>query len=150
MEDAHSLERIVRELLSSQRLAVLATEAGGHPYASLIAFAAAPDLKALVFATPRPTRKFTNLSANARVSILVDNRGNLEEDFVEAAAATILGTAIEATGEERDSCLAVFLGKHPYLSSFVRSPNCAIFRVEVEAYYVVHRFQSVSELHVRR
>jgi len=150
MEDAPALERIVRELLASQRLAVLSTETRGTPYSSLIAFAAAPDLKTLVFATPRPTRKFSNLSENARVSLLVDNRTNREEDFAEAAAATILGIAREATGEEKESSLAVFLGKHPYLSSFVRSPNCAIFRVEVEAYYVVTRFQSVSELHVRR
>jgi len=150
MEDAPALERIVRELLASQRLAVLATEAQGNPYTSLIAFAAAPDLKALVFATPRPTRKFSNLSGNARVSLLVDNRTNREEDFSDAAAATILGTAREATGEEWESSIALLLGKHPYLSSFARSPNCAIFRVDVEAYYVVNRFQSVSELHIRR
>ncbi len=150
MEDAAALERIVRGLLASQRLAVLSTETRGEPYSSLIAFAAAPDLKTLVFATPRPTRKFSNLSENARVSLLVDNRTNREEDFAEAAAATVLGSAREAIGEERESSLALFLGKHPYLSSFVRSPNCAIFRVEVEAYYVVNRFQSVSELHVRR
>jgi len=150
MEDAPALERLVRELLASQRLAVLSTETRGTPYSSLIAFAAAPDLTALVFATPRPTRKFSNLSENARVSLLVDNRSNREEDFAEAAAATILGSARETTGEERESSLALFLGKHPYLSSFVRSPECAIFRVEVEAYYVVSRFQSVSELHVRR
>jgi nitroimidazol reductase NimA-like FMN-containing flavoprotein (pyridoxamine 5'-phosphate oxidase superfamily) len=150
MEDTPALERIVRELLSSQRLAVLSTETRGTPYSSLIAFAAAPDLKTLVFATPRPTRKFSNLSENARVSLLVDNRTNSEEDFVEAAAATILGSAREATEEERESSLALFLGKHPYLSAFVRSPNCAICHVEVEVYYVVTRFQSVSELHVRR
>jgi nitroimidazol reductase NimA-like FMN-containing flavoprotein (pyridoxamine 5'-phosphate oxidase superfamily) len=150
MEDAPALERIVRELLSSQRLAVLSTETGGAPYSSLIAFAASPDISTLVFTTGRPTRKFSNLSENARVSLLVDNRTNREEDFADAAAATILGTAQEAAGEERESALALFLGKHPYLSSFARSPNCAIFRVEIEAYYVVSRFQSVSELHVRR
>lgn len=150
MEDAPALERIVRELLSSQRLAVLSTETGGAPYSSLIAFAASPDLSTLVFTTARPTRKFSNLSENARVSLLVDNRTNREEDFAAAAAATILGSAREAEGEERESALALFLGKHPYLSSFARSPNCAIFRVEIEAYYVVSRFQSVSELHVRR
>jgi len=103
-----------------------------------------------VFATPRPTRKYSNLAENSKVSLLVDNRGNREEDFAEARAANHPGIAREATGEERESCLAVFLGKHPYLSSFARSPNCAIFRVDVEAYYVVNRFQSVSELHVRR
>lgn len=150
MEDAPALERIVRELLSSQRLAVLSTETGGAPYSSLIAFAASPDISTLVFTTARPTRKFSNLSENERVSLLVDNRTNREEDFADAAAATILGTAREAAGEERESALALFLGKHPYLSSFARSPNCAIFRVEIEAYYVVSRFQSVSELHVRR
>ena len=150
MEDAPALERIVRELLSSQRLAVLSTESRGTPYSSLIAFAAAPDLKTLVFSTPRPTRKFSNLSENARVSLLVDNRTNREEDFAEAAAATILGCAREAAEEEKESSLALLLAKHPYLSSFVRSPNCAIFRVDVEVYYVVTRFQSVSELHIRR
>ncbi len=150
MEDAPALERIVRELLSSQRLAVLSTETGGAPYSSLIAFAASPDISTLVFTTARPTRKFSNLSENERVSLLVDNRTNREEDFADAAAATILGTAREAAGEERESALALLLGKHPYLSSFARSPNCAIFRVEIEAYYVVSRFQSVSELHVRR
>jgi hypothetical protein len=86
MEDAPALERLVRELLASQRLAVLSTETRGTPYSSLIVFAAAPDLTALVFATPRPTRKFSNLSENARVSLLVDNRSNREEDFAEATA----------------------------------------------------------------
>ena len=144
------MEQVVRKLADSQRLAVLCTDDRGNPYASLIAFAAAPDLKSLVFATPRPTRKYANLSNNGRVSLLLDNRSNREEDFAEAAAATILGKALEVAGEERESCLALFLGKHPCLSSFARSPNSAVFRVEVEAYYVVNRFQPVSELHVRR
>jgi nitroimidazol reductase NimA-like FMN-containing flavoprotein (pyridoxamine 5'-phosphate oxidase superfamily) len=150
MEDAIALEREVRELTDAQRLAVLCTDDRGRPYASLIAFAAAPDLKSLVFATSRPTRKFSNLSGNGRVSLLIDNRSNREEDFAEATAATVLGTAREVTGEERESCLSLYLGRHPYLSSFARSPNSAVFRVEVESYYVVNRFQSVSELHVRR
>lgn len=150
MEDAVALEQIVRKLADSQRLAALCTDERGRPYASLIAFAAAPDLKTLVFTTPRSTRKYANLSENPQVSLLLDNRSNREEDFAEAVAATILGSAREVTGEEKESGLSLFLGKHPYLSSFARSPNCAVFRVEVEACYVVNRFQSVSELRVRR
>ncbi len=150
MEDATTLERIVRELVTSQRLAVLSTDDRGKPYSSLIAFAAAPDLNPLVFTTPRSTRKFSNLSGNARVSLLIDSRSNREEDFAEASAATILGSAREVTGEEKESCLVLFLGKHPCLSSFARSPDSAVFRVEVEACYVVNRFQSVSEVRVRR
>lgn len=150
MEDAVASEQVVRKLADTQRLAVLCTDERGSPYASLIAFAAAPDLKTLVFATPRPTRKYSNLSENPRVSLLIDDRSNREEDFVEAAAATILGNALEVTGEERESCLALFLGKHPSLSSFARSPDSAVFRIEVEACHVVNRFRSASELHVRR
>jgi len=82
-----------------------------------------------------------NIISLIEVSLLLDNRSNREEDFAEAAAATILGTAREVAGEERESCLALFLGKHPCLSSFTRSPNSAVFRVDVEATYVVTRFQ---------
>jgi len=88
MEDEPALERIVRELLSSQRLAVLSTETGGAPYSSLIAFAASPDISTLVFTTARPTRKFSNLSENERVSLLVENRTNREEDFARFSIVT--------------------------------------------------------------
>ena len=41
----------VRELFDPQRLAVLATPETRRPYLSLMAFAATPDLSALVVAT---------------------------------------------------------------------------------------------------
>ncbi|MBN1142315.1 MAG: pyridoxamine 5'-phosphate oxidase family protein [Deltaproteobacteria bacterium] len=144
------VEGIVRKLGASQRLAVLSTENLGQPYSSLIAFALGEDLKSLVFTTPRLTRKFSNLTANPHVSLLIDDRSNRREDFHEARAATILGRAREVAGEERESCLELFLGKHPYLSDFARSPETTIFRVEIETYYVVDCFQAVSELHIRR
>jgi nitroimidazol reductase NimA-like FMN-containing flavoprotein (pyridoxamine 5'-phosphate oxidase superfamily) len=150
MAHAAGLELTAQELLGSQRLAVLATEADGTPYSSLIAFAASPDFGFLVFATPRLTRKFSNLCRNPHVALLVDNRSNREEDFANAAAVTVLGTAREAEGERREDCLALFLGKHPYLASFARSPGCAILRVDVESCHVVNRFQPVTDLQVRR
>ena len=149
MDHAAVLEPNARELLGSQRLAVLATEADGVPYASLIAFAASPDFGYLVFATPRLTRKFSNLCRNPHVALLVDNRSNREEDFATAAAVTVVGTAREAEGERREGCLALLLGKHPYLAAFARSPGCAIFRVDAESCHVVNRFQSVTDLQVR-
>jgi nitroimidazol reductase NimA-like FMN-containing flavoprotein (pyridoxamine 5'-phosphate oxidase superfamily) len=149
MEHAAVLELNAQELLGSQPLAVLATEADGTPYASLIAFAAAPGFGFLVFATPRLTRKFSNLCRNPHVALLVDNRSNREEDFANAAAVTVLGTAREAEGERREECLAVLLGRHPYLAAFARSPGCAIFRMDVESCHVVNRFQSVTDLEAR-
>ena len=68
-------------LLNSQPLALLATQNQGQPYASLVAFAASDDLKALFFATTRSTRKYANLSSDSRVAMLVDNRSNQASDF---------------------------------------------------------------------
>jgi hypothetical protein len=47
-----------------------------QPYASLMAFAATDDLKRLLFATERNTRKYANLVSNPRAALLVDNRSN--------------------------------------------------------------------------
>jgi len=39
MEDKESIRQVLRELLSSQKLAVLSTHTSGQPYANLAAFA---------------------------------------------------------------------------------------------------------------
>jgi nitroimidazol reductase NimA-like FMN-containing flavoprotein (pyridoxamine 5'-phosphate oxidase superfamily) len=87
------MRRIVQKLLDSQLLAVLSTIASGRPYSNLIAFAAAQHMREIIFATSRATRKFANLTAEPRVSLLIDDRSNRETDFGEAAAVTVLGAA---------------------------------------------------------
>ena len=139
---------IIRNLLESQRLAVLSTQNHGQPYCNLIAIAATDDLKYLLFATTRATRKYANLMADSRVAVLVDNRQNDPADFTEAAALTALGTAWELQGVERQQFLTVYLEKHPYLEAFAASPTCALFRVRVDKYIVVTRFQEVREIQI--
>jgi heme iron utilization protein len=147
MIDAAEMQKIVQELLNSQRLAVLSTQMSGRPYSNLIAFAATDDLKEILFATTRATRKFANLTEDPRVSLLIDNRSNQETDFGEASAMTVLGTAREVLGPERDSCRQLFLKKHPYLEEFVSAPTCALIRVKVEKFIMVTQFQEVREIY---
>jgi nitroimidazol reductase NimA-like FMN-containing flavoprotein (pyridoxamine 5'-phosphate oxidase superfamily) len=147
MIDAVEMQKIVQELLNSQRLAVLSTQMSGRPYSNLIAFAATDDLKEILFATTRATRKFSNLTAEPRVSLLIDNRSNQETDFGEASAVTVLGTAEEVLGSERESYLQLFLKKHPYLEEFVTAPTCALIRVKVEKFIMVTQFQEVREVY---
>ena len=78
------------DLFASQKLAVLATQSGGQPHGCLVAFAYTTDLKNLMFATRRDTRKFQDIEKSPLVAMLVDNRSNGEEDFHEA-----MGTAHE-------------------------------------------------------
>jgi hypothetical protein len=80
----------------------------------------------------------------------VDNRSNEESDFHDAIAATATGIAHELKGKEKEVFLERYLNKHPYLREFVSSPTCAFFRITVNAYYVVTRFQKVMELHVSK
>jgi hypothetical protein len=132
LSEESELEHFIRELFESQKLAVLGTQNEGQPYANLVAFAPSHDLKCLYFVTARATRKYANIEADARVTVLIDNRSNQDSDFSQAAAVTATGTA-----------------KHPMLEDFVRSPSCALLQIRVETYYLVRRFQNVMELHVK-
>jgi nitroimidazol reductase NimA-like FMN-containing flavoprotein (pyridoxamine 5'-phosphate oxidase superfamily) len=138
---------MVQELFVSQDLAVLATQGARGPHTSLVAFAATDDLRHLVFATARDTRKFANLAADPRVALLVDDRSHRADDLVDATAVTATGRAHEVRGEERDRLAALLLRRHPALRSFVAEPGCALVRVDAEVYQIVTRFQSVVEFH---
>lgn len=144
--DLETVKRDLRELLSSQPLAVLATHGQGQPYASLVAFASTDNLKSLYFATTRSTRKYANLSTAGRAAMLVDNRTNKASDFRWAMAATATGIAAEVDLRERTSALDLYLAKHPHLSEFVHAPNCALCEIRVDEFIVVTRFQNVVEV----
>jgi nitroimidazol reductase NimA-like FMN-containing flavoprotein (pyridoxamine 5'-phosphate oxidase superfamily) len=150
MEATARLREFLKDLFSSQRLAVLATQNRRQPYGNLVAFMATDDLKHLLFATTRATRKYDNISKNPRIAMVVDNRSNQEADFHQAAAVTATGVVKEIVGSEKERFQKLYLSKHPYLKEFVSSPTCALLRMNVETYYVVRQFQNVMELHIRK
>jgi len=146
MNGATKLKRSVKSVLASQKLAVLATHRKGRPHTSLVAFAATADLKNVLFATIRATRKYVNVMADPRVALLVDTRTNRDADFHSAVAVTATGHAAEVRGPMRARLLKVYIAGHPSLEEFVKSPACALLRLRVNRYYVVSRFQNVMEL----
>ncbi len=148
MADQERLLAVIRGLLHSQPLAVLATQSQGQPYANLMAFAATDDGSQVVLATNRATRKFANLLADPRVALLVDSRSNDPRDFTEAAAVTLLGRVWELQGRERLPYLELYLAKHPYLQDFVAQPACALLKIAVEQFILVTRFQEVHQIYL--
>jgi hypothetical protein len=74
MHESAQLIQTLKALFSSQRLAILATEGKGQPYGNLIAFVVTDDLKHLLFATTRATRKYANISENPRVAMVMDGK----------------------------------------------------------------------------
>jgi nitroimidazol reductase NimA-like FMN-containing flavoprotein (pyridoxamine 5'-phosphate oxidase superfamily) len=149
LTEKDELKNLLQKLFTSQLLAVLGTQGQSGPYGNLVAFAATDDLKSILFATTRSTRKYDNLMQTPRVAMVMDNRSNDEEDFHEAVAVTATGSVKEIEGAEKDALRSLFLSRHPYLIDFVSAPTCALLKVDVETYYIVRQFQKVMELHIR-
>ncbi len=133
----------INALLDSQKLAVLATHQAGQPHASLVAFAASPDGREILFATTRTSRKYANLQQDPRAAFFIDTRTQQEADFHAAQALTAKGTVREITGPEKELLAALFLSRHPHLQEFVGSPSCALMALQVQLYELVSRFQQV-------
>lgn len=141
------LQKQTRALLAKRGLAVLATVRSSVPHQGLVAVAAAEDLKYILFASPVYTRKYENISKNSAVSLLLDDRSNSELDFMQCTALSIKGDAevVQDDTEEAERYRTIYLGRHPYLESFVSSPSSALFRVKVSTYSLVSTFQRVDE-----
>ena len=148
MSQPPETRELIRELFASQRLAVLATLESRQPYTNLVAFCETDDLKFLLFATNRNTRKYANIAANPQVAMLVDSRSNQDSDFVAATAATAIGRAEEVQDVDRDRILRTYLTRHPHLADFAASPDTALVRVAVDLYKVVTGLHTVTELHI--
>lgn len=145
MSSSSDLRQTLKDTLATQRFGVLATHGQGQSYGSLVAFAETGDLKQLVFATQRETRKFLNLMSEPSVALVIDSRSNSDSDLKNAVAITALGPAHEAAGGERERLARVYLAKHPGLAEFIGSPEMAVCSVQVED-YVVARFDEVTRL----
>ena len=148
-ESEREVQKKINNLLSSQQLAVLSTQRNGQPYSSLMAYAYTSDLKNIVVATGKSTRKHQNIVQESRISLLIDNRSNSENDFHAAMALTVMGKAQLIEDDERPEYLELYLSRHPYLEKFIASPATAILRISVYHYLLVSRFQNVMEYSIR-
>ena len=148
METNEQFRQRLVELFRSQNLAALSTQHEGQPYTSLVAFHASDDLKYLYFVTPTTTRKFRNLKADSRVSVMINSSTNQTSDFHRAISVTAVGRARIPDGAEKATILDQYLVKHPHLEEFTRAPSSALVGVSVKSYYMVKNFQNVTELHL--
>jgi nitroimidazol reductase NimA-like FMN-containing flavoprotein (pyridoxamine 5'-phosphate oxidase superfamily) len=136
----------LRVLDETQLHAVLATYWEGRPHTSLVAFALTPDVKGLLFATPKKTLKYRNILKNSSVSVLIDTRANAESDYLNAEAVSINGNATPIRrGRRWEELSDIFLRKHHGLTGFVRSPSSALILVKAVICYHVGSFQTISE-----
>jgi uncharacterized protein YbjT (DUF2867 family) len=146
LDEAPEWQEKLHTLFAGHKSMVLATQAESGPYCSLMACSVTPDLRTIVLATPRATRKYENMIAHPGVSLLADNRKHAASDPQEALAVTVLGTATEVSGVSAETMRTLFARDHPGLQDFLSDPHTAVFAVRVSRYVAVERFQDVREI----
>lgn len=131
-----STQQIVQATLGDSRYAVLATESGGQPHASLMAFGVIDGGQELVFATYRSTRKHRNIAANPRVALLIDHRETALLRTARRLALTAIGSAYAIPDHEVDAAREILVSRHPDLGDFVHDADCVLMRLVAEWYQV--------------
>ena len=134
MKPQIEIRDFIRQVLSANRFAVLATVSEGKPHTSFVAYTASGDSLQLIFATYCHTRKYANLKQNNQVSMLIENS---KDRSTEITVLTATGKACEVDAADGEALLQTHLRQHPELNDFLLSSECAVFRVDVEAYQLV-------------
>jgi hypothetical protein len=119
----------LQKLFAGQHVAVIVTQGGTWPTATMQAFAETPELD-LLFIMSDKGEKFENLKRNPNVSVLIDARdtGDIPKFLVDRAL--VLGVASEIPrGAEWDAMQAVFIAKNPFEAPFFQMPGLRMIRV---------------------
>jgi len=126
------LETILRE----NSLCVLCTEAAGNPYCSLMTYLLSDDRRTLYLVSTRESRKFKNLLANPRVSVLVDSRQHpaAGANIVSVTFAGLFQTLVDA---ETERVTTAFAREHPELTEILNHPDSVIFAIKLTSYLLL-------------
>ncbi len=144
MLDSPRMARRLKRRVLKAALATLDRESG-HPHASLILAATAPD-GAPVFLVSTLAVHTRNLEADPRASVLIDVTGS-RGDPLEGARLTVLGRAARIDEEsERARLLARFLARHPEAEGYAGFADFAIWRLAMERGHLVAGFGRISPL----
>lgn len=136
-------QEIIGAVLNAAGFAVLATESNGQPHTSLIAVTPTRDFRQIIFATYRNTLKYSNLSGNNKVALLMEDENRNSEGLKGRIVLTVAGHAEEISPEENEEPFRAHLKRHPELESFMLSPDCVLMRVIAHSYQVVNGIDDI-------
>lgn len=137
------LKKIQALVQSRSHLALATAGPDARPHVSLMAYAAAPDAAEFWLATLADTRKYRNLLANPRASLLIDDRGGADTGCGGGPrlALTVEATLLPfATEESRAAARRILLEKHGNLAEFLALDGAELLRLSAL------RFQLLSGL----
>jgi putative heme iron utilization protein len=128
-----------RRLLRSLDRASLATSLEGWPYASLVLYGTAPDGAPLLLISTL-AQHTKNITADSRVSLLIDGTHGLDEPLT-GARASLQGHAELVADPD---LLARFLARHPSAEGYAGFADFQLHRVVVERAHLVAGFGRIT------
>jgi len=140
---AHDLKKEIFTILDRQIQCVLATLQNDQPCQHMMAFAFAEDLSRIFLATYMNTRKYRNMIANPRVSILWDNRSGSASDHVDGLSLIALGRAELLSGSMQAEVRELMLKRNPALQALLENESCKLFMILIEDYQCTKGYQQV-------
>jgi len=133
----------MKALARERNICVLATDAGGKPYCSLMAYVTDESCREIYMVTHRNTQKYKNLMENPAVSLLIDSREKTPRKCVQAL--TVEGSFHKIEDDtERTKVKKMLLNTHPHLTDFIDQANAEIFCIKVSAFLLLN---GLSEAH---
>jgi len=151
MNDSSALARALDLLRAGSHL-VLATSGPQGPHASLMAYVLSADGREVALAMGADSRKWANLEAEPRVSLLVDDRVDRLARGAGAVSALTVSGRVLPPGDEAAlaRARAELLLRHPGLAVFLAAPDGRVVRIRVLAVQLLagptesffHRFES--------
>lgn len=137
------MEGDIKRVLDANRFAVLATQKGGQPHTSLVAYTRVDGIRRLLFATYRATRKFESLLAGRRVALFIGDRSAKSRAVRVRALLTAHGIASEATPDKWAALSHEHKKRHPDLGINLASSEAALVSIDVTAFQLVNDIEDV-------
>lgn len=133
------MEKEIRALAASQDVLVLATCAQGRPHTSLMAYAAEEDARTFYMVTRTDSRKWSNVTANAEVSLLIDSRTtDFPHNRQGALALTVSGRAAPVTEEDTlHRAKKMLFSRHPGIETFAEGGESVVFLVRASGFLLL-------------
>jgi nitroimidazol reductase NimA-like FMN-containing flavoprotein (pyridoxamine 5'-phosphate oxidase superfamily) len=133
----------MKTLAREKDICVLATDAGGKPYCSLMAYVTDEACEEIYMVTHRNTQKYKNLLKNPAVSLLIDSREVTPRNRVQALTVEGCFNKIE-DDVKRSTVRKRLLKIHPHLVGFIDHADAEIFCIKVNAFLFLN---GLSEAH---
>jgi nitroimidazol reductase NimA-like FMN-containing flavoprotein (pyridoxamine 5'-phosphate oxidase superfamily) len=127
----------IQEIIRTNNLAVLATCAENQPHCSLMAYISLEEQELIYMLTQKDSRKFRNISANPKVSLMVDTRLDNPEKRTSIKALTINGTCRPAEQTGQNHLKDLLLKRHPQLKALTDHQDAVVIEIKAESFLLL-------------